>query len=178
MAPSNAHEHITQAVTESLRIPMAAQRAQNPELGEYWTLHNNKGASYEEALDGSAEFQPDIGIYHDNDGLFFGEVTHTQSLDDIIRKVERMVQGQECWGVLVVMINESETWSRPTRRYSQHDFVAKADWLAQAKRSRVDDPYGPVCVNGLDWTNGVTVEVCFFGHGWERDEGFPTVVCN
>ena len=178
MSLSNAHEHTLQAIAEPMRSAMSAQRVQNPELGEYWMLHNNKGATYEERLDGSVEFQPDIGIYHDNDGQFFVEATYTQPWDDIIRKVEHMAKGRECWGVLVVLVTESDSWSRPTRRYVPGDFIAKAQWLAQAKNSWVDDPYGPICVNGVDWTKGVTVEVCFFNHAWERGDGFPTMVCN
>jgi hypothetical protein len=177
MIPSNAHEHTIQAVAEPVRSAMSAQRAQNPELGEYWTMHHNKAATYEEALDGSVEFQPDIGIYHNNDCQLPIEITFTQRWDDIVKKVMRVVGGEECWGVLVLVVREKDKWSPPTRRFKKNDFITKAEWLAQAKASRVENPYGPVCVNGVDWTKGVDVEVCFFNHGWEADDGLPTMVC-
>src|ERR1700691_2231115 len=85
MIPSNAHEHTIQTVAEPVRSAMSAQRAQNPELGEYWTMHHNKAATYEEALDGSVEFQPDIGIYHNNDCQLPIEITFTWGSGPLLR---------------------------------------------------------------------------------------------
>jgi hypothetical protein len=155
---------------------MHAQRAQNPEFAEYWTLHNNKGASFEVAIDGKETFQPDLGIYVDNEGQLFFEGTFSQPLDDIASKAERMVEGEYCWGVLVVMVTEVDRWSPPKRRAKEDDFIAEAEWLAQAKASRVDNPYSPVRVGGLEWTRTVNVRVCFFNHAWKQDDEFPVMV--
>jgi hypothetical protein len=176
MVPSNVHEHALQALAEYLRSIMSEQRVRNPELGEYWTLHSNKGASFEQALDGHTTFQPDLGIYHDNHGQLLTEITFTQRWEDLLPKVEHIVEGEECWGVLVVKIDEIDKWGKPTRCMNQNDFVSEAGWLAQAKASWDDDPYGPVSINGIEWTKTVNVQVCFFDHAWKRSDGLPTMV--
>jgi hypothetical protein len=176
MIPSHLHEHALQALAEYLRSIMSEQRVRNPELGEYWTLHNNKGASFEQALDGSTTYQPDLGIYNNNDGQLLTEITFTQRWEDLLKRVEHIVEGEECWGVLVVKIDEVDKWEKPTRPMDKDDFVFKAEWLAQAKASRDDDPYGPVCVKGIEWTKTVNVQVCFFDHAWKRGDELPTMV--
>jgi hypothetical protein len=179
MVPSNVHEGTAAAITEELMPLMQAQRAQNHELLKHWRLHHNKAAYYEKALDGSTKFQPDVGFYYSDDGIFFVEVEFTQPWEDLVQKVEHMVQGQECWGVLAVMIKEGDRrGSLPKRRAATGDFVAKADWFAQAEARQVNDPYGPVSINGTDWTKAVEVELCFFPHGWIQADGPPTKVCS
>jgi hypothetical protein len=176
MIPSNVHENTIQALAVPFKSAMSTQRTQNPEFGVYWALHNNKGAAYEEALDGSRNFQPDLGIYNNNDALLLTEVVYKQPWDNILNKVEHMVQGEECWGVLVVMITERDKWGAPTRSIKETDFVTPAEWLSEAKASRNDEPYGPVCIKGIDWTKAVDVGVYFFGHAWVMGDGIPTEV--
>jgi len=156
---------------------MSDQRVRNPELGEYWTLHTGKGAFFVKALGGSTRFLSDLGIFINNKGLFQIEVTFTQRWDDILEKVEYIVEGAECWGVLVVKIDEVDKWGgKPARRMGDDDFIPEAEWLAQARASRDDDPYGPVCVKGREWTKAVNVQICFFEHAWKRADGLPTMV--
>jgi hypothetical protein len=33
-----------------------------------------------------------------------------------------------------------------------------------------------VCINGMDWTKRIQVELYFFPHGWKEDDGLPTAV--
>ena len=177
MPPTSLHENPIQALAERIQQPLSTLRAQKPEvLDHYLRLHCNKASFYELALDGRSEFQPDLGIYYDNDGLFFLEVAVFQIWDDLVRKVEAMVQGSACWGVLVMRIVEADKWSEPKRRPAAADFVAKADWLARAKASRVDNPFGPVSIGGRDWTKGALVEVYWFNHGWKNEDGLPKMV--
>jgi hypothetical protein len=176
MVPSNAHELTAAAMTEQLMIPMLAQKAQNPQSLDLWTLHHNKVVYYEEPLDGKPKFMPDVAFHHRNEGLFFIEVKFKQPWDDLVQKVEYMVQGKECWGVLVVIINEVDKWSGPKRRAATGDFAAKDDWFAQADAHQIDNPYGPVSVKGKDWTKAVEVELYFFPHDWKRADAPPTKV--
>jgi len=118
MVPSNVHKGTAAAITERLMPLMQAQQAQNHELLKHWRLHHNKAAYYEKALDGSTKFQPDVGFYYRDDGIFFVEVEFTQPLEDLVQKVEHMVQGQECWGVLAVMIKEGDQRGSLPKRHA------------------------------------------------------------
>ena len=119
-------------------------------------------------------YVPDVSIRSARKHAFLVEVAHTQSYSAVRDKIAKQLQDPFVLGVLLVKIKETLAWSSPDRVANDDDKVAQDDWLATLQQSR---DFGAVSNLGMNWMNGIRVEVLLFENG-DTSGNYPVAVCS
>ena len=104
------------------------------------------------------------------------ECTFSQWEGDLLCKVGWMLEDPNCWGILVIWIQEVNKWSVPKHTFKQDDFISPSSWEAAVEAMQQDKPFGGVSMGGSKWTKDVDVDVCFFPSSWTEGDPMLTLV--
>jgi hypothetical protein len=180
MPPSgHAHEAGIVSIHDGIFSAMKELERRYPKLKRKWWLQCNRSVHYERMVaDESSAYQADLTLYCCIDALFHLEITFTQRWGDLLSKVGRILEDPNCWGVLVIRIQEASQWSSPKQSFKRDDFILPSDWDAMVELMQEDRPYGGVLVGGNEWTKDVDVDICLFPSTWMEGDAEPTLVCH
>jgi hypothetical protein len=182
MVNSDAHESVAITLRNILDKAIVAQIGVNPSLIKALRVHTNKSVWYSDHQ--GDHYTADITLFFHSPrlpipvSLLNFEITFTQSLDAVCRKIDRMLIDPDTWGVLVVRIkeNSNSSWSKPSITPKRSDFVSADDFGEETLRAQAADEYGALCVNGLEWVREIICEVYFFPSDWEIGLPLPQAV--
>ena len=180
MVNSDAHEIVVTTLRDIFDKAMVTQNGANPSLIDAWLLHTNRSVWYGDHQ--GDHYTADMTLFFHSPplpaSLFNIEITFTQSLDALCRKIDRMLIDPDTWGVLVVRIkeNSNSSWSKPKKTPNRSDFVSVDDFGGETRRAQAADEYGALWVNGLEWMRQTICEVYFFPSDWEIELPLPQAV--
>jgi len=126
-----------------------------------WILGTNLESRLE-AGDGSREilskFLSDITIHNKyNAPLAIAEIAHTQTRSEVLKKVaRRMATIPSLLGAIVVSIDESPKYSRPSDSASPNDYIDESTWDSVVERAPA---FGPINHRGRCWVGSIKCSI-------------------
>jgi len=178
MTTSDVHEIIIVTFRDALHQIMDEQHALNPPLAGAWQLHTNRSVPYRDRQ--GNYYVSDLTLFYvpalRPTPILHLEVAVSQQLSVLLLKVDRMLLDPNAWGVLVIDIDEKESWSKPKKSVRDRDFVSVDAFDEETRCAQAADKYAALRVKGLEWMGGITSKVYFFPSDWELRHGTPQAV--